>query len=146
MRTLYHKKEKYNLQLHMTLFIQTISKNHAASILDEKGNIIRKKTWHLEKGKSEITLKIIDEILEGEKPIYILIVNGKGSYTGTRIGVSIGNSLAFAWNIPIGKITTEEYEGDNENLDSTPLINKFFKNPQWDKTIVPKYNKLPKIG
>jgi|SRR3989344_9025596 len=48
----------------------------------------------LEKALSDLNLNI-DKVTEIE------VERGPGSYTGTRVGVAIANSLAFALQIPI---------------------------------------------
>lgn len=35
------------------------------------------------------------------KPDFIAVGTGPGSYTGTRVGVSLAKALAFGWNIPL---------------------------------------------
>ena len=130
----------------MILYIQTVTQSCEIILLDENGSFLKKKKWENIRHHSELVLRGIDEVLRGEKPEKILVMKGMGSYTGTRIGVSVANGLAFAWNIPIGGISTKEYVGDETSFDSTVYLEEFFKKPQWEKMIEPVYNREPRIG
>jgi tRNA threonylcarbamoyladenosine biosynthesis protein TsaB len=60
------------------------------------------------KKKSQIALVLIDELFKKNKlkpkDIDEIKVNtGPGSFTGTRVGVSIANALGFGLDIPINK-------------------------------------------
>ena len=130
----------------MILYIQTVSKKTEIYILNQQTDILRDITWKQEKNQSEKLLRSIHELLAGEIPEKILVMNGMGSYTGTRIGISIANTLAFAWKIPIGAVTTSSYVGDQEDFHSQEYIQSFFNNPEWRDTVMPVYNREPKIG
>jgi tRNA threonylcarbamoyladenosine biosynthesis protein TsaB len=69
---------------------------------DLKTQIYEKKT----ENQSSDLLKFIEEKLQAEKinikDIKAVLVNqGPGSYTGTRVGVAIANTLAWSLNIPV---------------------------------------------
>lgn len=68
---------------------------------------------------SQVLLPVIIKILKKNKKSLedleeIQVETGPGSFTGTRIGVSVANALAYALNIPLngkkGKIVVPKYE------------------------------------
>src|SRR3989304_8722745 len=72
-----------------------------------------------QKPGSQVLLPIIIKILKKNKASFsdltaVEVNPGPGSFTGTRVGVSVANALGFALNIPInkkkGKIVIPVYE------------------------------------
>lgn len=63
--------------------------------------------------KSKIKLEEIDELI---------VVNGPGSFTGVRIGVTIAKTIAVSLNIPIKTITSLEMFGVSSNEQSGRVI------------------------
>lgn len=87
-------------------------------ITDEKSNKSDLLSETRKKG-SQILLPMIDSLLKKNKTklsqITKIEVNaGPGSFTGTRVGVSVANALGFALQIPVnnkkGKIVVPIYE------------------------------------
>lgn len=114
------KKEKYL----MILIIDTTCKDEIKLGLDD--NI---KTMKTEK-QSEDILSDIDNILRKENKklqdiTTVLVNNQAGSYTGTRIGVTIANTLAWTLDIPV-----IPYQDDNlhEMLKRAKLSTDRFTN------------------
>ena len=62
---------------------------------------------------SDYTMPIIDEIL---------VVNGPGSFTGVRIGVTIAKMLAYTLNIPIKSIDSITMYGISDNDKNKKLV------------------------
>jgi len=91
----------------MNLFIDT-HLNDIIIILSENGKIIREKTILNEKQNSKNLMPAIKKILDKGKPDSITIVNGPGSFTGVRLGVTVAKTLAYTLNIPIRTITSLE--------------------------------------
>lgn len=76
---------------------------------------------------SDYTMPIIDEIIErnniGIHDIKeILVVNGPGSFTGVRIGVTIAKMLAYTLNIPIKSIDSITMYGISDNDKNKKLV------------------------
>ena len=93
------------------LAIQTI-KDPLEVALAVGGNVISKK-WTSNKDEVAKVLPMVEELLGENKIGYqdlegILVVNGVGAFSATRIGVTIANSLAFALNIPLFQVTVEK--------------------------------------
>jgi len=91
----------------MTLYIDTTQWEMAVIRLeDDHENVLGE--WRFEAGRalSDKLLRGIDELLKEhaiakEDLSEIQVVPGPGSFTGTRIGVAVANSISFALQIPI---------------------------------------------
>ncbi len=96
----------------MTLYLDTTSSFlYTAIIEDDK--VIAEIKEHLGNNLSEYTLPRIEEMLnvKGISPDEInkiIVVNGPGSFTGIRIGLTIAKTLAWAKNISIIPISSLE--------------------------------------
>lgn len=76
---------------------------------------------------SDYTMLIIDEIIKrnniGIHDIKeILVVNGPGSFTGVRIGVTIAKMLAYTLNIPIKSMDSITMYGISDNDKNKKLV------------------------
>lgn len=98
----------------ITLFIDTHG-NNIDLALSNNGKIssIRKDS---SKGHSEIAIPTIIDFLNSNRlDIHdvneIIVVNGPGSFTGVRIGVTIAKALAYTLKVPIKTITSLEVCG-----------------------------------
>lgn len=96
------------------LFIDTHSEKVLIAIVcDDK---TYKKEATSNRSHSEVVVPLLDEILK-EASIdikdvkEIIVVNGPGSFTGVRIGVTIAKTLAYSLSIPIKTITSLEMFG-----------------------------------
>lgn len=88
-----------------TLFIDT----HLYDIniiLFENNTIIREKHVIGEKHNSRFLLPTITEVIGSDTYDEIIVVNGPGSFTGVRLGVTVAKTLAYTLNIPIKTITS----------------------------------------
>lgn len=97
-----------------TLFIDT----HSAKITIALNNDGDLKVLNevSDKSHSEITVPTLEKLLNesniSTKDLTdIIVVNGPGSFTGVRIGVTIAKTLAYTLNIPIKTITSLEMFG-----------------------------------
>lgn len=94
----------------ITLYIDTTS-NFLHTALLNKFTLIDKVSIMFEKDLSKYSLKYIDNLLNKNNLMYkdinkIVVVNGPGSFTGIRIGLTIAKTLAWAYNIPIVPISS----------------------------------------
>jgi len=88
-----------------TLFIDT----HLYDIniiLFEDNTIIREKHIIGEKHNSRYLLPTVKEVVGNDTYGEIIVVNGPGSFTGVRLGVTVAKTLAYTLNIPIKTITS----------------------------------------
>ena len=102
----------------MILFIDSHSINFCVCLLND-GKVFSKRE-HSGKNHSEVAIPLINELLSDNGLTTtdlngIIVVNGPGSFTGVRIGVTIAKTLAYSLNIPIKSITTLECLGISEN-------------------------------
>jgi len=95
-----------------TLFISTFDKLITVGLL-KNGEVIDKIIKESNKNHSNYVMSMIDEIININEITAsylneIIVVNGPGSFTGVRIGVTIAKTLAYTLDIPIKTITSLE--------------------------------------
>ncbi len=95
-----------------TLFISTFDKYINIGLLKDN-EIIDSEIKESEQSHSIYTIPLIKKILENNNLTVkdlnqIEVINGPGSFTGVRIGVTIAKTLAYTLNIPIKTISTLE--------------------------------------
>ena len=88
-----------------TLFIDTHNKN-VLIILFKDGKIIASEDLVTTNKHSEVAMPTIEKVLMSSNLDVndlnnIIVVNGPGSFTGERIAVTIGKTIAYCLNIPI---------------------------------------------
>lgn len=93
-----------------TLFIDTHQKTTIAIIKDT--NLLKSATSE-ELKQSTVIIPLIKKLLHQcklnlENINKIIVINGPGSFTGVRLGVTIAKTIAFTLNIPVKKINTLE--------------------------------------
>ena len=77
-------------------------------ILFSDGKIKQKKEVINKKNNSKFIFPAIVEVLGDEKIDNIIVVNGPGSFTGVRLGVTIAKTFAYTLGIPIRAISSLE--------------------------------------
>lgn len=90
------------------LFISTFDKLITIGLL-KNGELLKKIEKESSRNHSEFVMPMIKSILDNNNidTSYlneIIVVNGPGSFTGVRIGVTIAKTLGFTLNIPIKTI------------------------------------------
>lgn len=90
-----------------TLFIDT-HLNDIIVILLDSGKLVDKREVINKKNNSEFMFPAIKELIDGQKLDEIIVVNGPGSFTGVRLGVTIAKTLSYTLNIPIKTISSLE--------------------------------------
>ena len=92
-----------------TLFIDTHSELIFLSLFNEEKTFIKQKESFHE--HSKLVLPMLKELMNEVNITFkdiesIIVVNGPGSFTGIRIGVSIAKTLGYALDIPVYSIST----------------------------------------
>lgn len=80
-------------------------------IIYQDGHILACQEYPSSYQHSRIVLPAIDKLLTAQKVSVqdlneIIVVNGPGSFTGVRIGVTIAKTLAYTMNIPIKPVSS----------------------------------------
>ena len=88
-----------------SLFIDTHDKNVLIILFKDGKILIKNEVFSLNK-HSEVAMPAIDSVMKEANVdvsvLYdIIVVNGPGSFTGQRIAVTIGKTMAYCLNIPI---------------------------------------------
>lgn len=109
-----------------TLFIDTHDRDLIIALYKDD-EVISKKIKESLRNHSDFTMPLIKEILdENEIKVndlgQIYVVNGPGSFTGVRIGVTIAKTLAYCLNIPIKTITSLEMYALGANIDDNKIV------------------------
>lgn len=88
-------------------------------VLYKDGVVVNKEEVINKKNNSEYIFPTIVKVIDGVKLDQIIVVNGPGSFTGVRLGVTIAKTFAYTLNIPIRTITSLEclaVSGDNHHV------------------------------
>lgn len=110
-----------------SLFISTFDKLITIGLL-KNGIVLEVSEKESEKNHSIYVMPMIANILK-ENEINtsylneIIVVNGPGSFTGVRLGVTIAKTLAYTLNIPIKTITSLEAYAVSLETNDNKLIN-----------------------
>lgn len=103
-----------------TLFIDT-HLNDIIIILLENGKFVDKRVVCNKKNNSEFMFPTIKDLIDGQKIDEIIVVNGPGSFTSVRLGVTIAKTLAFTLNIPIKTISSLEVSSISNNASKVAI-------------------------
>ena len=108
-----------------TLFIDTHDKDLIIALYKD-GKLVSVEKKESMRNHSDYAMPLIektlmDNSLDINNINEILVVNGPGSFTGVRIGVTIAKTLAYTLNIPIKTITSLEMYAVSSNLNSKKL-------------------------
>lgn len=109
------------------LFIDTHSEKVTVAIVTEDKTYIKEQVS--DRSHSEVVVPLLDSLLEEAKMNLkeldeIIVVNGPGSFTGVRIGVTIAKTIAYSLNIPIKTLTSLEMFGESStsNFDVVTVL------------------------
>ena len=84
-------------------------------ILLKNGKIVNKEEVINKKNNSEYIFPSLIKVIDNIKLDEIIVVNGPGSFTGVRLGVTICKTLAYTLNIPIKVISSLEVSAISNN-------------------------------
>ena len=80
-----------------TLYIDT-HLNDLDIILFEDNNIVKEEHVINKHNNSTLLMPSIEKVIGNESFDEILVINGPGSFTGVRLGVTVAKTLAFTMN------------------------------------------------
>lgn len=110
------------------LFFDTSSDLLKVSLIKDN-KIIFDKELHTKNDHSSYLVPTIDEAFKSNNIDFkeldeIIVGNGPGSFTGTRISIAVAKTYAFSFNIPVYMISSlEELIYDNDGFDFyVPII------------------------
>ena len=111
----------------MKIFYLDTSSNFLYTAILEDEVVIAEDKEKLEKDLSKYTLPKIKELILKNNISFddiekIIVVNGPGSFTGIRIGLTIAKTLAWAKNIPIIQISSLEAMALSNNMENIDYI------------------------
>lgn len=99
-----------------TLFIDThLFDLHI--ILFNNNEILREKHIMDKKNNSTLLMPSIKEVISDDTFDEIIVVNGPGSFTGVRLGVTIAKTLAYTLDVPIKTVTSLDLMAYSNNKD-----------------------------
>ena len=109
-----------------TLFISTFDKLITIGLL-KNGKVLEIEEKVSNMNHSTLVMPMLDSILKNNniETSYlneIIVVNGPGSFTGVRLGVTIAKTLAYTLNISIKTITSLESFAVSTITDSNKLV------------------------
>lgn len=151
----------------ITLFIDTSSTDVSIALIKDN-NILSQITKSIPNQHSIYTTSYIDQVLKNtnltpQDVNKIMVVNGPGSFTGVRIGVTIAKVFAYIQNIDIiclsslkiraisiqhdlclslMKANRYNYYLGLYDKDNSPIIEEHFANKEEVIAIIKKYNPL----
>ena len=116
------------------LFFDTSSDLLKVSLIKDN-KIIFDKELHTKNDHSSYLVPTIDEAFKSNNIDFkeldeIIVGNGPGSFTGTRISIAVAKTYAFSFNIPVYMISSlEELIYDNDGYDFyVPIIEEIKEN------------------
>ncbi len=125
----------------MILAIRTDSERAELYVLDKEGKQLNSEIWQSGRELSQQILQKIADLLKRNKNDFenltgIVVFQGPGSFTSLRIGISVGNALAYGLEIPV------------VGTDGKAWLAAGFKNLQNAKAgefVMPEYGAEPNI-
>ena len=116
----------------LTLFIDTHTTYLKIGLLEDE-KVLKELTTHEKLDHSTTCMPTIINIMTStnknvKELTDIIVVNGPGSFTGERLGVTIAKTLAYTLNIPIRTITSIETCLSTINLETNTYLSLSEKN------------------
>jgi tRNA threonylcarbamoyladenosine biosynthesis protein TsaB len=126
----------------MILLIKSQDIKEVEFALIKEGEIVSKtkKAVSPEKQLFELDSFLKEEKVELKDLEKVFVVSGPGSFTASRLSVTIANTISFVQDVPVVSI---ENEGD---LSMEGLVEEFLKEGESESRFAsPTYNKPPRI-
>ena len=82
----------------MILALDTSTAACTVALFDMGGSLLDSREEVIGRGHAERLVPMIEELLKGRTPDYILVGCGPGSFTGLRVGIAAAHGLAIGWN------------------------------------------------
>lgn len=129
----------------LQLFIDTTGVHQTVALIENQ-KVLAQKKWLSNYNESETLLPAITSLLrKAQKTLrdldQIVVARGPGSFSSTRIGVTVANTLGFALDIPIIGLKT----GENVMLRLRRKIQTSDILSVKKVIVTPLYAKLPNI-
>ena len=122
----------------MLLIIDTTDKECLVGWDDGRKLAIKKWRWEKDTGSEVLDniQKLLRKHANNLKKIKAILVNqGPGSYTGTRVGITIANSLGWSLNIPVVGYSGRKLSKKNQvfaKLSKNKLSKNHFPTPIYE--------------
>ena len=109
----------------ISLFIDTHDKD-INLVLYKDGTILDKNIKESERHHSDFIMPMLKELLDRNNLTVhdlneIFVVNGPGSFTGVRVGITVAKTISWGLNIPVYPISTLQYLA-SINTDKNRII------------------------
>lgn len=131
-KALFYKRKgsTYHCLSLFNALMKTLAINSALPLTEiallEDGKVLMHKSWPSNYNEAEKLLPEIQKILQKHgQPDQIFAVQGPGAFTGLRVGITIANSLAYIFGVPIKTCTTFEYldqKTPEQKRESTAIL------------------------
>lgn len=125
----------------MFLGIKTDSEVSEYYLVKKDGTVVDDRKWGSGRNLADGILKKLEELIGKNRADWdsidgIILFKGPGSFTGLRIGVTVGNSIAYAKKVPIvGEL------GDAWLKEGVARLNR----GESDNQVIPEYGSEPNI-
>ncbi len=123
----------------MILFLDTTSDIYMLALATREGVLLRTKKITRDDRIGDRVFRVVENFLQGKKLGAIIAVTGPGRFSGIRHGMSVANTLAFAWQIPLVGIEKK----DDETLQA--LMKRALLQNASSSFLVPRYGQEPTI-
>lgn len=127
----------------MILFLDTTDDVYSLALATREGRVLRTKKITRNARIGDAVFRVIRTWAGKKRFSNIVVVTGPGRFSGIRHGVTIANTLGFAWDISV--IGVEKR--DKENLKM--LVRRGAQQLQTQKNfstlVIPAYGKEPNI-
>ncbi|MCC7432150.1 hypothetical protein IT412_01350 [Candidatus Peregrinibacteria bacterium] len=129
----------------MILIIQTVFPEIQIGLCEDNGQLLGFSNWTSEKDEVSRLLPEIEKLLDGkdyQSIKKIVVVNGMGAFSSTRVGVTIANTLSMALGAELYSLSLEEAVDQDKLIEFSLKASK----GQNKKIIEPLYKAMPMIS